>query len=446
MSNATQTSTRVLFKKDIGRPIDVKSYIEQMRDAIGFELKAQGQCWLIEYVLQRNTDRLHFLDYAAIKMAYKTYITHEKADAIDELTRMQKVWRVRGIDYEIPIIDDEIKDNCLILKGYGLGQYNSVQNRENLKSTEDALRREKEALQRHKEDWQMQRETLQHQLDAERKALFEQEAQAKHAIEAATLERETIREKANAMVEEEKTKILEEARQTLERARSEARELIAQAQEDARHEARGIRDEILKESDDERLQREYSKIRSDICEDTQSMQFSMIDALTKTVNDLEALLSQSKGDMVFQMDKWRRSLYEVEYQSLASFYCNLYRFINGVMDRDIRLQVEKDAGVESPETERMKRHQSSLIRYLASLDRILCGFGLSFIRPQKGEDYDEYLHAADEEDISAEAKVARYSCPGIRMGEDGKVLLRADVSLENSTDKPNNDLMEGTPQ
>lgn len=417
-----------------GRLQPLEPYVVNMASDIIDELQKRGECWIVEACLSEEL-KPHWIDIAAVCMAFNRLVTDGGLSTRHTTVEFQDIIDIYGIPSNRTstnggVLLKKYRWVLLPLQWYGITQRGKDQAAEQAQK-EAQLRKELDALHKKSEELQASNTSLRDEMSKLKEEQTQREAQANEqtAIAAAQLER--IRENAEQLVAEEKGKILAEAQAVLERSREEADTAMREKRDQVAKIAREARDELLKENTSEHLTKAHDAIRAEMKQQTQGMQLAILEALKETSEKLSALLANSEGNIAVQMNAWRNSLYEADYRPLASYYCNMYRFINGVIEKDLALQEAEDGTDKTPAVARMIKHQTSLTRYLASLNRTLTALGLSFICPEAGELYDEYLHSADtKENIGEDATIEMCTCPGIRLGDEGKVIIRADVILK----------------
>ena len=202
----------------------------------------------------------------------------------------------------------------------------------------------------------------------------------------------TAEERYNTLVKEKLEDYLLDEREARNRAHSalgEARQTIAAAVSEARLEA---------------------------CDEASRMQREMKEFMDGYMVNFSA-----------NMDKWRRSLYEVQLESFAVWYAGFCGFVDNF---DARLYSNPD----NPNFDAIVKIGKGLKVRRNALENVLPTMGLQSFYPAVGDTFDSAFHECEDEYVEDGTPITAVSKPGVNLiaadSDLNQVLVKAEVKVE----------------
>ena len=266
----------------------------------------------------------------------------------------------------------------------------------------------------------------------EERLLQEAKNQAAQIVENAKLEAERINQSAQTAADA----ILAEAQAKTENSVKErADKLVQKYLAQAQREMRQTCDAEM----EVRLQKTLSQARTletihgEMCDKTNTLQANWIKALDNTLEQLNAV----KTDFYQHLSQWQKALYPREVKALAECYLELYRMLNvdKLLREEVVFQADQPQTEPSPKTvEGLHKLNKTLTTFLRHFEAALDGLGLYAYYPQPGELFDEMRHTPEDEDAICEGKTIQFCIqPGIAKkssdGGEDDVVIPAEVRL-----------------
>ena len=266
----------------------------------------------------------------------------------------------------------------------------------------------------------------------EERLLQEAKNQAAQIVENAKLEAERINQSAQTAADA----ILAEAQAKTENSVKErADKLVQKYLAQAQREMRQTCDAEM----EVRLQKTLSQARTletihgEMCDKTNTLQANWIKALDNTLEQLNAV----KTDFYQHLSQWQKALYPREVKALAECYLELYRMLNvdKLLREEVVFQADQPQTEPSPKTvEGLHKLNKTLTTFLRHFEAALDGLGLYAYYPQPGELFDEMRHTPEDEDAVCEGKTIQFCIqPGIAKkssdGGEDDVVIPAEVRL-----------------
>lgn len=261
---------------------------------------------------------------------------------------------------------------------------------------------------------------------------------AQHDADKLRLEAQHDATELRKIAEEDAERIREAARQQAqEEAERNVETLTRQKLSAHIHELRRQWEEDQLENTQQRG--EVSALAATLKEDACTVSTTVGAKLNRDLEQLQEQINQLRSNVTLDLQQWRASLYQCEYGKLVNFYNTLSGYANS-FERELR-----EAECDDIVSEEMKKVLREHSRKMNRLRNILIGamepMGLRTFTPRKGELFNSYYHATNDEeddDVFLDHEIERCLKPGIeRVVNDREVavLLRASVEVRKDEQK-----------
>ncbi len=174
---------------------------------------------------------------------------------------------------------------------------------------------------------------------------------------------------------------------------------------------------------------EFDGVRQNIANSIGAAKLEYCNEASRIQREFMEQMNESMAQFGANMDKWRNSMYSINFEDFATWISRFFGFVDRF---DKRIVDTTNNGEPSPD---MVRFGKTLVSLRNQLDRVMPGMGLRCYYPESGENFDPVYHEVDtDEAVGMDAEILECKNPGVEMGladsSSTRVLVKAEVSIK----------------